>query len=65
MHSAVVPNAAPTRNQQLIARIAQSDEAALAELYDRFSRPAYGLALRIVRDPELAEDVVIRGEYCK
>ena len=34
------------------------DEAALAELYDRFGRVAYGLALRILRDPALAEDAV-------
>jgi RNA polymerase sigma-70 factor (ECF subfamily) len=34
------------------------DEAALAELYDRYSPMALGLALRIVRDPLEAEDVV-------
>ena len=30
----------------------------MAELYDRFGRVAYGLALRILRDPALAEDTV-------
>jgi RNA polymerase sigma-70 factor (ECF subfamily) len=42
----------------LVARCAEGDESALAELYDRFGRPAYALALRIVRDASQAEDVV-------
>jgi len=37
---------------------ARSEQSALAELYDRYGRTAYGLALRVVRDPALAEDVV-------
>jgi RNA polymerase sigma factor (sigma-70 family) len=45
-------------DEALVALVARSDDAALAELYDRFGRVAYGLALRIVRDPALAEDVV-------
>ncbi len=45
-------------DEALVALVARSDEAALAELYDRFGRPAYGLALRVVRDTSLAEDVV-------
>ena len=34
----------------LVARCANGDEGALAELYDLFGRAAYALALRIVRD---------------
>ena len=45
-------------DEALLALVARSDDAALAELYDRFGRVAYGLALRVVRDPALAEDVV-------
>ena len=45
-------------DEALVALVARSDETALAELYDRFGRVAYGLALRVVRDPSLAEDAV-------
>jgi RNA polymerase sigma-70 factor, ECF subfamily len=45
-------------DEALLALIARSDHDALAELYDRFGQVAYGLALRIVRDHALAEDVV-------
>jgi len=39
-------------------RICDGDETALAELYDRYSSMALGLALKIVRDQLEAEDVV-------
>jgi RNA polymerase sigma factor (sigma-70 family) len=45
-------------DEAVIALIARSDEQALAELYDRFGRVAYGLARRILRDAALAEDAV-------
>jgi RNA polymerase sigma-70 factor (ECF subfamily) len=45
-------------DEDVVALVARSDEAALAELYDRFGRIAYALALRIVRDPALAQDAV-------
>jgi RNA polymerase sigma-70 factor (ECF subfamily) len=44
-----------------VALAARSQQAALAELYDRFGRIAYGLALRVVRDEALAEDAVQEG----
>ena len=45
-------------DEALILLAARSEESALAELYDRYGRTAYGLALRILRDPVLAEDAV-------
>ena len=42
----------------LLRRTADRDHAAFATLYDRFSRPLYGTALRILRDAREAEDVV-------
>ena len=38
--------------------MARGSEDALAELYDRFGGVAYGVALRILRDPALAQDAV-------
>jgi RNA polymerase sigma-70 factor (ECF subfamily) len=45
-------------DEALVALVERGDDAALGELYDRFGRPAYGLALRILRDEALAEDAV-------
>ncbi len=45
-------------DEALVLLAARSEESALAELYDRYGRTAYGLALRILRDPALAEDAV-------
>ena len=51
-------DAAQLSDEALLEAVAGSDEEALGELYDRFGRVAYGLALRILRDPTLAEDAV-------
>jgi RNA polymerase sigma-70 factor, ECF subfamily len=45
-------------DEALVALAARAEESALAELYDRYGRIAYGLALRVLRDPALAEDAV-------
>src|SRR5262249_10199075 len=45
-------------DEALVALAARSEQSALAELYDRYGRTAYGLALRVLRDQTLAEDAV-------
>src|SRR6184192_308991 len=48
-------------DEALVLLAARSQQGALAELYDRYGRTAYGLALRILRDEALAEDAVQEG----
>jgi len=48
-------------DEALVALLARSEQSALAELYDRYGRVAYGLALRVLRDEALAEDAVQEG----
>ena len=48
-------------DEAVVALVARSDEEALAELYDRFGRVAYGMAFRVLRDERLAEDAVQEG----
>ena len=55
---AVRREAAQLSDEALVEAVARSDEAALGELYDRFGRVAYGLALHVLRDRSLAEDAV-------
>ena len=47
-----------TSDEQLVLRIRARDERALSALYTRYADPVYGLALRIVRNVEVAEEVV-------
>ena len=45
-------------DEAIVALTARGDEVAFGELYDRYGRVAYGLALRVLRDQALAEDAV-------
>ena len=44
------------RLAQLLGRIAQGDQAAFAEFYQLTSRRVFGMARRVLIDPELSED---------
>jgi RNA polymerase sigma factor (sigma-70 family) len=57
----VVRSFAHLSDEAVVALVARSDDTALAELYDRFGRVAYGIALRVLRDEKLAEDAVQEG----
>ena len=48
----------PAGDVRLIERIAAREEAALAELYDRHSRSAYSIILRVLGSPSDAEEVL-------
>ena len=54
------PNTPPSAwsDRELMVGVAQGDAEAFGQLYDRFAPKAYGLALRVLRDRELAEDAV-------
>ncbi|MGH3738430.1 MAG: ECF RNA polymerase sigma factor SigK [Micromonosporaceae bacterium] len=43
--------------EELLRRTARGDDAAFTQLYDQASPRVYGLALRLVRAPALAEEV--------
>ena len=43
----------------LLSRVVQADQSALAAFYDKSSRMVYGVALRILSDPSAAEEVTL------
>jgi len=47
----------PSADGSLVARIRAGDTSGLDELYQRYARPVYSLALRVLNDPPMAEDV--------
>ncbi|WP_374690868.1 sigma-70 family RNA polymerase sigma factor [Accumulibacter sp.] len=52
-----LPVADDPRLLDAVGRVVRQDEQALAELYDAFAGRVYGLALRIVRQVQTAEEV--------
>jgi RNA polymerase sigma factor (sigma-70 family) len=53
-----VRNLEEARDRDLMARVAAGDEEAFRTLYRRYAAPAYGLALRVVKQVFLAEEIV-------
>lgn len=51
------PHSAQAEMAQLLSRSGRGDEAAFAQLYDMVGSRVYGLALRVVRNPAMAEEV--------
>jgi len=46
-----------TEDSLLLQRVRQGDQAAMAEIFDRYGRVVYSVALRVLKDPGHAEDV--------
>ncbi|MGD9753332.1 MAG: sigma-70 family RNA polymerase sigma factor [Acidimicrobiia bacterium] len=49
--------AVPLQHLTLMQRVQGGDQQALAALYDQLAPAVHGAALRVLRDPQLAEDV--------
>jgi len=47
-----------TKQEELLQRARELDQQALAEIYDSYSTGLYGYALRLLGEPNLAEDCV-------
>ena len=52
------PGENPARDRQTLADVARGSGDAVAELYDRYGASVYGLALRVLGQPDLAEEIV-------
>ncbi len=56
--SEATPEIAPSMDAALLAGLQNGDEQAMAQLYDRYSKIVYSVALRVLRDTAAAEDVM-------
>jgi RNA polymerase sigma-70 factor, ECF subfamily len=52
------PTAPVTDDATLLQRVRQGDQRAMAEVFDRYGRAVYSVALRILKDTGHAEDVM-------
>lgn len=50
-------------DEQIMAQIAEGQEAALATLYDKYANAVMGLAFKVVRDRTIAEEIVQETFY--
>jgi RNA polymerase sigma-70 factor (ECF subfamily) len=53
-----MPPHATEDDTSLLASVQSGDELAMASLFDRYSKLVYSVALRVLRDPAAAEDVL-------
>jgi len=53
-----MPQSSMDGDTQLLSLVQRGDEQAMASLYDRYSKVVYSVALRVLRDPASAEDVL-------
>jgi RNA polymerase sigma-70 factor (ECF subfamily) len=53
-----MPAASTLEDASLLALVQRGDEHAMASLFDRYSKVVYSVALRVLRDPASAEDVL-------
>lgn len=56
--AASMPQTAKGDDSSLLALVQSGDQGAMATLYDRYSRLVYSVALRVLREPAAAEDVI-------
>ncbi|HEX4756494.1 MAG TPA: sigma-70 family RNA polymerase sigma factor [Terracidiphilus sp.] len=56
-HSAAA-GASPAGDAQLLGRVRGGDQQAMTEIFDRYGRLVYSVALRVLQDPGNAEDVM-------
>jgi RNA polymerase sigma-70 factor, ECF subfamily len=53
-----MPQPSGEDDSSLLAQVQTGDEQAMASLYDRYFKLVYSVALRVLRDPPAAEDVL-------
>jgi RNA polymerase sigma-70 factor (ECF subfamily) len=53
-----MPAASSDDDSMLLGLVQKGDEQAMASIFDRYSKVVYSVALRVLRDPSAAEDVL-------
>src|ERR1700726_2492289 len=57
-HTAKMADGPETDDAVLLQRVRQGDQRAMAEVFDRYGKAVYSVALRILKDTGHAEDVM-------
>lgn len=53
-----IPPPSAEEDATLLASVQRGDQEAMASIFDRYSKVVYSVALRVLRDPAAAEDVL-------